>query len=178
MKTSQEWWNEVKADNLKFIAWLQKQYVGEVTAADRIEKYAISYAYPREERILRVIAAQELKHAHWVADLLLARGVEPSSIDKETPYWDATLHNIDSLASATAVAALAEKMRLERIRVIANDESAPEDVRTVFTNILGEELFHEAAFRNMSNPEAIQAATAAHENGLEAIGLIMVHEVL
>jgi len=44
MHTTKQWWSTTKANSDLLIAWLEKQYHGEVTAADRIEKYAMSKA--------------------------------------------------------------------------------------------------------------------------------------
>jgi hypothetical protein len=63
-------------------------------------------------------------------------------------------------------------MRLLRIEVIANDESAPADARAVFRRILPQERFHERAFRVLAGPAAMAATAAAHTLGEQALGLI------
>lgn len=177
MRTSQEWWQETKSKNL--IAWLRKQYHGEFLAAERIEHYAILRCEDEHHRqTLQRIAADERRHASWVGDLLRARGEEPQILATHTMrYWDKTLDKIDSFDSACAVAAHAEAMRLERIRVIAADANAPADVREVFARILRDEVFHEAAFRNMTTEAARERARASHEEGKRAIGLITTADV-
>lgn len=177
MKTSQQWWNDTKNDPKKLMEWLRKQYHGEVTAADRIEAY-IGMASEDQQKTLRIIAGQERQHAEWVGELLAKRGEKPKRIKKEERYWDKTLGRITSFDDAAAVAAHAEKMRLERIQVIAGDESAPEDIRDVFAMILIDERWHERAFRKMASEKAYTDAVAAHREGLNAIGLITVAEAL
>lgn len=171
--TSEEWWEEVKADPEKLTDWLQKQYHGEVTAADRIRDFSRNYAQPetRAARILDLIASQEVDHASWVGELLVARGIEPVLLDKDERYWEQTLPQIGSFATGAAVAAHAEHMRLERIRVIAHDPETPEDIRTVFDRILPQEVFHERAFRSLAGPEAMQETVEAHLQGRNVIGL-------
>lgn len=171
---SHAWWQTTSADPTAFITWLKKQYHGEITAHQRILEFAERYL-PEGSRwkpVLEKIAQQELTHAAWVAELLTARGVTPAVLKKEERYWDKTLPSIDSFESGAAVAAHAEAMRLERIRVIAEDPAAPEDVRNVFLRILPEEEFHERAFSSMAGGEAMQTALENHLAGREAIGLI------
>lgn len=174
MRSSLTWWNAIKGDGEAFVDWLRKQYHGEITAHDRIRSFLATHV-PADSpwrRTLELIASQELTHASWVGELLRARGIEPAVLDKDERYWDATLPGATDFASAAAVAAHAEQMRLERITVIAADEDAPADVRGVFARILPEERFHATAFRRMAGEPAFAATLARHELGMEAIGLI------
>lgn len=175
MKTSQEWWDEVKASPEKLNDWLVKQYRGEVTASHRILRFAEQFATnPSDIRILKVIADQESQHAEWIFDLLSKRNIEvdPEEINQaEKRYWKETLPSIDSFEKGAAVAAHAEGMRLERIRVIANDPDAPLDIKHTFMMILTDEVFHEKAFTKLSNAEALLATQSQHELGLQALGL-------
>jgi rubrerythrin len=173
VRTSHEWWEQVKADPKKLELWLQKQYHGEVTAAARIRDFSVKFAEPdtRASRILNLIAGQEIDHANWVSGLLVARGIEPVTMDKAERYWEQTLPQIGSFATGAAVAAHAEHMRLERIRVIAHDPETPDDIRIVFDRILPQEVFHERAFTSLAGPEAMQATVEAHLQGRQVIGL-------
>jgi rubrerythrin len=63
------------------------------------------------------------------------------------------------------------EMRLERIRAIASDCDAPEDIRAVFQRILPQEEFHARAFRKMTSEDVYQNTTDAHELGRIALGL-------
>ncbi len=170
MRTSAEWWAGVKATEATLVAWLEKQYHGEITAAERIERYAVG-ADPRWRDTLACIAADERKHAAWVGELLAMRGVEPVILDKLERYWTRTLGGIRTFEDAAAVAHHAETMRLERIRVIAGDPAAPADVRAVFALILPDEEFHARAFGRMAGDAAIERARPAHLAGVAAIGL-------
>ncbi len=175
-RTSAEWWAEVRGDEAKFIEWLRKQYHGEVTAAERIRKFGEEHAPVgnRWRRALLLIAIQESKHAAWVGELLLNRGVEPALLaDKPERYWSKALAGVTSFAGIAAQAAWAERMRLERIRVIAADPSAPKDVVQVFKWILEEEEFHARAFADMAGDKAMEEALGRHEAGMTAIGLAM-----
>jgi len=172
MKSSKMWWDSIKSDSDKFNDWLIKQYRGEVTAASRIKSFADNYATDsRNKKILGVIAKQESKHAAWVLDLLMARGIEPNIEHAEERYWKETLPEVESFETGAAVGAHAEAMRLERIKVICEDHSAPADVREVFKKILREEIFHERAFRTMAGVEAMIATQESHERGKELLGL-------
>lgn len=178
MHTTQEWWNRIKSSDTELIGWLQDQYRGEVTAAARIRKYVSEKANTEIfKTVLKVIATQEETHAHWVGELLRVRGVTPEEPNTESRYWKETLEVATSFEDATAVAAHAEGMRLERIRTIAGDESAPADVRAVFAKILPEEEFHEKAFSKMSTLEAMERTLDAHKRGLAAIGLVLPSEI-
>ncbi|MCA9309021.1 ferritin-like domain-containing protein [Candidatus Saccharibacteria bacterium] len=173
LTTSEVWWDKVKDNELLLNDWLRKQYHGEVTAADRINSFAEQYAEDgsRAQRLLGIIASQETDHARWVGDLLVARGIEPVVLEKEERYWDSTLPQIASFATGAAVAAHAEHMRLERIRTISADPSAPADIKRVFDRILPQEVFHERAFTSLAGEEAMQDTQAAHELGRVSIGL-------
>jgi len=116
---------------------------------------------------------QEEDHAAWVGDLLRARGEEPCVLkDKEERYWQETLPGITSWESGCAVAAHAEAMRLDRIRVIVADPETPVDVRAVFARILPQEEFHERAFRAFAGDAALAATLHGHEEGARALGLV------
>lgn len=172
MTTSKMWWDNVKNDSDKFNDWLIKQYRGEVTAAQRIVEFSNKYAEDyRDKIILNIIAKQESKHAAWVLELLSARGIAPNVEHAEERYWKETLPEIESFETGAAVGAHAEAMRLERIRVICEDDSAPTDVKDVFKKILREEMFHEKAFRTMAGVKAMSATQGAHNKGLELLGL-------
>ena len=177
MRTSAEWWQAVKTDPVLLLDWLRKQYHGEATAAVRMREFLAKFGEqardPRWVATVEEIARQEEVHAGWVGELLRARGEEPAVIpDKTERYWQATLPGIESWESGCAVAAHAEAMRLDRIRVIAVDPDAPADVRDVFARILPQEEFHERAFRAFASDEALTAALGAHAAGAEALGLV------
>ena len=171
--SSQAWWQVVRHDPRAFRAWLLDQYRGETTAAERIEALRDGYAggHPRAARVLSVIAEQERLHAGWVAELLTARGFAPEVQHKPARYWARTLPAIADLKTGCAVGAHAERMRLERIEVIASDPEAPADVRSVFQRILPQERFHERAFRELAGHAALEATRGAHDLGREALGL-------
>lgn len=174
MKTSAQWWEEVKANPALLENWLKDQYHGEATAAARLKEIAAKVEHYDVARTLKVIASQEEDHANWVKALLYARGITPEILNKEERYWGKTLPTdyanvpIQSLA---AIAAHAEAMRLERIKVIASDETAPSDIRRVFEAILPQEQFHERAFRNIAGDIEMSKALDAHKEGLAALGL-------
>lgn len=175
MKTSAQWWDEVRQDPDLFNNWLAKQYRGEVTAAARIRKLASTTLEPNSIRILNFIADQEAEHAEWVAGLLLNRGIDATTIDiggAEDRYWDAVGVNTDhSFETTAAIGAHAEAMRLERIRAIVDHPLTPLDVEIVFTKIMKDELMHEAAFRHLAGPEAMAATSYNAEQGRIVLGL-------
>ena len=171
-KTSHQWWAEVKADARRFNGWLVRQHRGEVTASQRIREFSERFAPDETTRkVLNIIASQEAQHAEWVRQLLATRGIEPDTSGAEKRYWKETLPDITSFQTGAGVAAHAEKMRLERIRAIAEDVTAPSDVRTIFQMILKDEQFHEAAFREMAGQSALEATLASHRLGRNALGL-------
>lgn len=172
---SRQWWEETKSNPEQLTDWLKDQYHGEIVAAERIQGLVSTLPMSETDKAtLTVIAAQEKSHAEWVGDLLTNRGFVPAKLVKEERYWNQTLgRSLEdySLAEISAIGAYAEGMRLERIRVIASDMSAPTDIRNVFGKILKEEEFHEFAFKNMSNSEELNKAFNNHQNGLNALGL-------
>lgn len=173
-KTSKQWWQETKADPAKLTEWLKKQYTGEVTASQRIldlrDKFQVD---GKDHKILTFIANQEQTHAQWILELLHNRGIEPEVGDPNKRYWKETLKGIEDLETGCAVGAHAEAMRLDRIREIAYDVTAPHDIVTKFTKILIDEVGHEKLFRKLSTPEALEATRANHEAGAAALGLVV-----
>ena len=171
--TSQQWWNTVRNDDALLRAWLRDQYRGEATAAPRIESLRDAYAKrgTKAHRVLTLIAAQERKHASWVAQLLAARGEAVGVDDVTERYWPHVTKLIDDLETGAAVGAHAERMRLERIEVIAADADASSDVRDVFTRILVEGRFHARAFAALAGDAALARTKNAHVLGRAALGL-------
>lgn len=199
-QTSRQWWAAVRGDPARLNAWLLDQLRGEATAAARIRALRDQFAVPvthasaaqgqhatsqgaaadhnHAARVLTVIAEQEERHASWVADLLRARGVDPVVVEKPARYWQAChLDEIADLETGCAVGAWAERMRLERIDVIAaaGDHGADiddiADIVAVFQRILPEERFHERAFSDLAGAVALHATRDAHELGRRALGL-------
>ena len=103
--------------------------------------------------------------------MLLSRGLTPEILNKKERYWEQTLKQITDWDTGCAVAAHAEKMRLERIRVICDDEEAPADIRDVFLMILPQEEFHEKAFRSFTTDDAMARTLEGHLAGLNELGL-------
>jgi len=172
---SKEWWDSVKSNPDKLNNWLLRQYRGEVTAGDRIRKLATDNitTLPEKDYIdLYRISVEEKRHAKWVGWLLFTRGIDPVVKDAEARYWSKTLPvAAKSSKHAYAVGAHAEAMRLERIKVIAEDESSPPDIRIVFSNILRDEIGHEETFRRLAGPEMMQEVLPSHQEGLALLGL-------
>eukprot|EP01102_Stenamoeba_stenopodia_P006447 TRINITY_DN1765_c0_g1_i1.p1 TRINITY_DN1765_c0_g1~~TRINITY_DN1765_c0_g1_i1.p1 ORF type:complete len:178 (+),score=34.41 TRINITY_DN1765_c0_g1_i1:126-659(+) len=174
-RTSVEWWNQTKADPSDLTRWLQNQYHGEAKAADRLKLFAETFRGEMTEKqflTVSIIANQESNHAEWVAELLRTRNLEPRVLEKKERYWDKTLTDVHTFIRGAAVAAHAEEMRLERIRAIVADETAPTDIREVFRKILPQEEFHARAFRKMTTDEEYNHTEDAHHKGRIALGLM------
>jgi tRNA isopentenyl-2-thiomethyl-A-37 hydroxylase MiaE len=171
-KTPKQWWKETKADETKLNQWLIKQHRGEVTASKRILDFGEKYAPDSTSHMLLVmIAKEEGQHATWISGLLKKRGLTPDTENAEKRYWQATLPEVTSFETGAAVGAHAEWMRLKRIQVICEDDSAPSDIRKVFKKILKDEQFHAKAFREMAGLEALWSTYGAHQRGVELLGL-------
>mgnify|MGYP000211553779 FL=1 len=171
MKTTQQWLDEVKASPEKLTQWLERQYVGEALAAERIQSLA-DCTPGRANAILEKIAADEKKHTEWVAELLTARGITlPAPTYDGTRYWEPILENLHTFSEIAGAGHHAEAMRLIRIRALAVDEDIDEDIREVFTRILPDEEMHAKAFAALSTPESIESTRQLHNAGLELLGL-------
>lgn len=172
MKTTKQWLAEVKAEPAKLKQWLERQYIGEALAAERIETLAELKTGTRFGRVLERIASDERKHSLWVAELLTSRGIDlPTPTMEDTRYWEPILDNLHTFEEIAGAGHHAETMRLLRITELANDEEIAEDIRTVFAKILPDEEFHAKAFAAMSNEDAIESTRELHEMGLEMLGL-------
>ena len=171
--SSNEWWTLTKSDPSKLLKWLKDQYHGEVTAATRMRELILVYpANHKWKATVERIAKQEETHAEWVGNLLITRGVQPEVLQKHERYWENTLKQITDWDTGCAVAAHAEAMRLERIRVICNDPDTPIDIKKVFGKILPKEEFHEKAFRSFTTDDAMKRTLDGHLAGMNELGLV------
>jgi len=178
MKTSRQWWNKTKNNPDLLIDWLKDQYHGEMKAAQRIRELFVFSSITADAEKLKVIlriAKEEETHAQWIKDLLVSRGITPALLDKEERYWNKVLTEdaTSSTENLAAVAYHAESMRLERISVIANDWSAPKDIRAVFKRIMPMELNHTKWFKELTTDEHIANLLPNHQQGLNALGLVI-----
>jgi len=173
MKTTKQWWGEVSTCPEKMVDWLKDQYHGEVTAEKRIRDLVTTYNLSgKKAKLINKIADDEKTHAEWVKGLLISRGIEAEVLDKEERYWNKVLPvEPVSFEYVCAIGHLAESMRLDRIMLLADDERFS-DISEVFSKILPDELFHAAAFEYLSTPEDIKKASAFHNDGMNAIGLV------
>lgn len=175
LRTSKEWWEETKSNSTKLIDWLKNQYHGEALASERIRQFILPHFEGKYAFLVERIADDEQKHAAWVGKLLLDRGIMPEILDKEERYWKEVM--VDDFNSngnyAAAVAAHAEEMRLERIKVIMEDSECPTDIRSTFIDIYKDELFHAKGFKLIAGDEYYTKASEKHARGVEALGLIV-----
>ncbi len=175
MKTTQQWWNEVKSSEPKLHAWLKRQYVGELAAVNLLSELLIRFGSDmstKEWETIHKIMMQEAVHGHWMKLLLDARGLKPEkSASAERRYWKEVLPAVDSFEKAVAAGYHAENMRLVRIRAIAADLEAPADIREMFERILPHEEWHEEAFAEMMKGTKL---TEFHAKGLKSLNLMLV----
>ena len=174
-KTVQEWWDATKASEDKLINWLKNQYHGEAVAASRIEKFILNKIDDHYKFLVARIMEDELKHASWIKALLLGKGIEASILEKEERYWSTVItkeFENDALFAA-GVAAHAEEMRLERIKVIMKEPDPQfKLIQETFTHIYKDEVFHAKAFKFIAG-DNYNATTELHAKGVEALGLII-----
>lgn len=166
MKTSQQWWNETKGSPLKLTNWLQRQCYGEYQAYKRISELANKFQNP----VLKKIADQEYTHYMWIRQYLTANGIEPVN-EHEERYWKEVNLSFNNLIEAAAVGHHAEAMRLERIKVIAKDNSL-NTLANIFKKIQKDEEFHVKAFKDLTTEEELAIAAIDHEQGMISLGLI------
>lgn len=170
---TQQWLDKVLSSQAELIHWLQRQYIGEVTAAQRIRALADrSDIAEQYKKVVLKIAEDEVRHAVWVKALLDARGIAlPTIANAEGRYWKPVLEAAEDFDTMAAAGHHAEGMRLVRIRALAADERVDADIREVFQKILPDEEFHERAFGAMASVDAIAFMRDKHEKGLELLGL-------
>lgn len=168
---TQQWIDKVLASKKNLNHWLQRQYIGEVTASQRISKLA--HAAPRRHtKVLHKIASDEQSHAMWVLELLKVRGIPVPQIENpEERYWRPVLDAADDFDKTAAAGFYAEGMRLVRIRALASDPRVDQDIRDVFTRILVDEEFHERAFEAIASEQAKATMAGRHAEGLARLGL-------
>lgn len=173
MKNTKQWLSEIKTSPEKLNHWLERQYIGEALAAQRIRSLADA-TDNRFGMVLTKIAHDEAKHCAWVAELLTTRGIQLPEISYDnTRYWGPILDNLHTFSELAGAGHHAETMRLVRIRALSEDSEIPEDIRQVFKNILPDEEMHSRAFESMSTNEAIESTRKLHNAGLELLGLEM-----
>lgn len=178
-KTTIEWLQEVKSSEQKLIGWLQRQYVGEMLAAERISELAYRTPTSTARTIVERIADDERNHSTWIRDLLTTRNIPlPHVTYENTRYWkpmieDGMLDGAQDFSVVTALGHHAETMRLIRIKALAEDEEIDADIRDTFSRILKDEIFHAAAFAKLSTPEDIANTAEMHQRGLDCLGLVV-----
>ena len=174
-ETTAQWWERVSNDPVEMDKWLQNQYYGEVTAANRIRESVAKYNLKGlKAKIIESIAKDEEKHAVWVSRLLRARMIECVPLEKAERYWKETLPKeleVNTFKYFCAVGHLAEVMRLDRISLIASDERFS-DIAEVMRKIYDDEVFHARMFREISSQKNISKARKYHNMGMNAIGLL------
>lgn len=177
MSTTAEWLAKILSSKEELHHWLKRQWIGEVTAHQRISNVADKYhgrISASTQQVLSNIATQELNHSLWIRDLLANRNIEMpvgSLGEGEKRYWEPVLKYMESFEEIAAAGHHAEAMRLVRIRALCECEEIDEDIRNVFKRILPEEVFHEAAFKRLSSPEALEKMSGKHQEGLRLLGL-------
>lgn len=168
---TQQWLDKVTSSKDELHHWLERQYIGEMTAAKRIRKLA-DEAPEKFKPVINRIADDEAQHAFWVGELLVARNIQIPLIEHpEDRYWKPILSELDTFEKTAAAGHHAEGIRLVRIRALAESDKVDSDIREVFRKILPDEEFHEKAFGRMSDNEAIKYMQDKHEAGLEMLGL-------
>lgn len=173
LKSSQEWWDEILMDGGKMVYWLKRQFHGETLAGARIREVFSKFDLTEEDKALvEKVASEEDLHARWIGELLDARGVPLDLLHHEERYWKHAYDNLDTVEDAAAVGFLAEEMRLSRIKVIAECERSPYDIKKVMARIYTQELGHVEIFKNLTDSEAIEAHLDNHNSGLNALGLV------
>lgn len=174
MNTTQQWLHEVKTVPGKLQQWLERQYVGEALAAQRIQQLAETQTGKRPEHVLLRIMRDEQKHTAWIYGLLLSRDIPIPEVTLDgTRYWEPILENLHTFEEIAGAGHHAETMRLARIRALAEDAEIDDDIREVFRNILPDEEFHAKAFASLSTPEDIEKVRPLHEAGLDLLGLVI-----
>jgi len=175
VETTKQWWERVSNNEEEMKNWLKAQYHGEATAEARIREAISRFDLTGlEEKVITSIADDKAKHTKWVAKLLLDRGITPEILQKEERYWNEVLPKEleeDSFPYFCAVGYLAETMRLDRISLLSSDTRFT-DIAEVMAKIYPDEIFHARAFKEMSNPSAINQAKQYHRLGMNAIGLL------
>lgn len=171
MKTSKEWLDSIKTNPSKFNAWLAKQWIAEIEAAERIHKLAETSTDRKERYILTKIANDESKHATLIGGLCVKRGIP---IGKATNrYYDAVQLSKLTREQLFAVGHYAEGMRLARIEAICNDKDIPTDILEVFQIILKDEQMHEKAFLALTDNNSLNKMRGRHKLGVQALGLTL-----
>lgn len=173
-KTTAQWWAETKSDEVKLTHWLQRQYVGELAAVNLLSEMMLKFGADMTEEQwdnTHKVMMQEATHAKWMKQLLEVRGISPEKdADPTRRYWQEVLPAVDDFEKASAAACDAERMRLYRIREIASDFTAPEDIRATFERILPHEEWHEEVFASMRGNARLDEA---HDRGLAALNLVL-----
>lgn len=171
--TTQQWLAKILSSKEELHNWLVRQYIGEMTAFGRIARL-IASAPEKNRLILWKIADDEFRHAMWVSELLVARGIPWPGIansKSEERYWKPVKEGMETFEDTAAAGHYAESMRLVRIRAIVNCTEIDKDIRDVFVKILPDEEMHEKAFKAMTNQASLDKMKSKHEAGLKLLGL-------
>lgn len=170
MSEAQKWWAKAKGDPLLIQEFLSDQYYGETAAAQRINYFRVCYidylahspswgltatVLQKYSGMLVTMERQELEHAAAFKGLLEARGL--SLLSDGAFRMNPCTGAIESLISGEKAKSRdpSEKLGNERLAVIRDDPMADADFRLVATTVLREEEFHDKAFEELGNNEAL-----------------------
>lgn len=175
MKTTEQWWNEIKTNPTKLNNWLRRQCVGELAAVNLLSEILLRFgqqATVSEWKTVHKVMGQEAVHALWMREVMAGRGIEPEeNASAERKYWAEVLPNVTNFDEAMAAAYHAEHMRLARIRLIASEtDPAYADLAQTFQRILPHEEWHQQVFDKMRKGHDL---TRYHERGLRALNLVL-----
>lgn len=177
MRTSKEWWAEIKSDPEQLVEWLRRQYVGEIAAVNLLSEVLLRFggqANMQEWENVHRVMLQEATHARWMRQVCEGRSIKLGADESaERRYWKEVLPHVSNFREAMDAAFHAEHMRLERIRLVAAEtDPAFADLAKTFARILPHEEWHEEIFGEMRQAGA-GSVTRYHENGLQALNLTL-----
>lgn len=171
MTTPVEWWERTRKDESRIISWLQRQHVGEMQASNSIMGLLFRFPEARTgyQKELADFVEDEARHARELVACLKRRGAS-IILNHSSRYW-AQQPSPSSFIEACAMSAHAEALALVRIQVVADDLTAPWDIRTAFLGIAEDEKRHVELFRAIAGEDALESRLKAHLAGVAALGV-------
>lgn len=155
-KEDVDWWEGVLIDYPQLIDWLEKQYIGELKAGERMREVFGWFDLSEEDaKAVEKVASEEDLHAYWFAELLGDRNIAIEDIDQPATFWEDIKGTANTLEEAGAIAYLAEKARLTRMEVIADCKKSPHDVKLVVKRVLHQEIQHASVFIKLTTNEEV-----------------------
>lgn len=151
MQQSQKWWNQIRSEPTKLLAWLRAEYYGTLESSRMLKDGVKLYLEEEDEEgrvICNRIANERELHALAIKRLLDARR------ELIGPYnTDYKANDFKSSEEFAANAAKLTETYIKNITFILKDHKTPDDITNTYYQIWVDTMNHRRALRVLAGTE-------------------------